>query len=338
MQGRTLVITAVLSMMFIFISVGVNAQMGGPSDNSMGPGSGPGMDGNDPHGPRWEQQTEDKQLEKGLMFRYGKETPETSIESTDTGKDIGMKFLQLKFKNDTADLDIQVEDEEWELSEENTGDDIRIRYRSVAQWMNGAESSESTSEINIHFTYKKGEGERTLEYNVTVKDIPGKGNLSISLGLDTRNMVSGCCWSDDTPMQHNYGKTYTLKNEEGKELSQLVIDDTGFVEIGDQETELDSTVEETIVNSTAVMDVKMDLPLETRTASFVGSLSILDGLVDEFVEAAEFFIDHIYYFAGGAAVIAVIIIISVTLVSKKEVDTSGKELDLENNRYYRGPQ
>jgi len=183
MQGRTLVIASVLSMMMmIFISVGVNAQMGGSPDNTMGPGSGPGMSGNDQQGPRWEQQTENKQVEQGLMFRYGKESPETSIESTDNGKDIGMKVLQLKFKNDTADLDIQVEDEEWELSEEDAVDDIRIMYRTTARWNNEGVDSGISSKIDIHFSYKKGEGGRTLDYNVTVKDIPGKGNLSISLG------------------------------------------------------------------------------------------------------------------------------------------------------------
>ena len=106
MQGRTLVIAIVLSMMLIFISIGANAQMGGPSSNAMGPGSGPGMDGSDPQGPRWEQQTGNKQMEKGLMFRYGMEKPETSIESNDSGKDIGMKVLQLRFWNETTDLNI----------------------------------------------------------------------------------------------------------------------------------------------------------------------------------------------------------------------------------------
>ncbi|MGA1793872.1 MAG: hypothetical protein ACMUHM_07975 [Thermoplasmatota archaeon] len=156
MQGRTLVTAFALSMMLIFISVGVNAQMGGPPDNTMGPGSGSGMNGDEQMGPRWEQQTGSKQVEKGLMFRYGKETPETSIESTDNGKDIGMKVLQLKFKNDTADLNIQVEDEKWELREYafegHYEKGMGAQYNSTALWKNGGVDSGSFTEISIVFS------------------------------------------------------------------------------------------------------------------------------------------------------------------------------------------
>ncbi|MBN1539830.1 MAG: hypothetical protein JW939_06770 [Candidatus Thermoplasmatota archaeon] len=338
MKAGTLVIATVLSMMLIVISIGVNAQMGGPTDDVMGPRSGPGMDGSDPQGPRWEQATENRQLEKGLMFRYGKETPETSIESTDTGKDIGMKVLQLRFRNDTVDLYIQVEDEEWKFQETGILDYIGVDYNSTAKWKNEGVDSGISSEISMSFSYHKWGSKRTLDYHITVKEIPGKGNLSISLGLDTRNVGGGCCWSDDTPMEQKNGKIITLRNEDGREMSQLMIHSAGTALIGDEFRDINSTVEENIVNSTAVMDVNMDLSLEASDARFSGSLTIMDLLLDGVAEAAGFVIDHIYYFIGGAVVITVLTIGAMSVVSSKKVETGGSELDLKKNRYYRGPQ
>ena len=152
------------------------------------------------------------------------------------------------------------------------------------------------------------------------------------------NMKGGCQWSGESTTHYPERAILTLWSGDGKEYSVFKVSDRGNVETNSEELEVMTEVEDEIVNSTASLEVNMALPSDTRSASIGGSLTIFDELMEEFKEAAEFVIDHIYYFAGGAVVMTVIIILGVTIVSRKKVDTDGKELDLGSNKYYRGPQ
>ncbi len=336
-------ISIALLVLLMSVSIGADAQMGSPPPGDpMGPGSQPGMNDDPPQGPRWEQQTENKQVEKGLMFRYGKETPETSIEGEDTGSDIGLKVTEIRFGNQTNDLNIQIDDVEWEVQEQEIDEEVRVTYNSHAQWQNELGHEELFSDIQIQYHYIGGSEDRSLEYNITIDDPPGKGNLTITVSLDTIDMEGGCCWNGDSTSQNMERNVLTLRNKDGEELSQFKIGNSGYLNADEEVVEVEIQVEEKIVNSTAALDVNMELPMNTRSASISGSLNILEGLIEAFTGAAEevkeFVIEHIYFFAGGAAVMVVIIMAGVTIVSKKNVETHGSELDLESNKYFRGPQ
>jgi hypothetical protein len=341
MKAKMLAATVMMSIILMVMTMGADAMMAGPPDDTH---MGPGMNSNDPPGPRWQQQTGNKQVEKGLMFRWGKETPEASIESESTGDDIGIRMEGLRFRNNTLDLNVDIEEEEWEVIErifpELAPDLISVNYRSNISWKNLNGSNEHTSETSIIYRYGDTM-DRSIEYRFSISDPPVNGNISYSIAVENIEAMKGCCWKKETSNQHQNHNSFTLTSESGERLSQFNVH-RGTVFIDEEYLDWDANVSEQLVNSTASIEVGMSLPVDAKYASFGGSLSILDGLVESFVEgaeeAAEFVIDHIYYFAGGAAVMIVIIIAGVALVSKKKVDTNGKELDLGSNKYYKGPQ
>jgi hypothetical protein len=249
-----------------------------------------------------------------------------------------MKVAQIRFRNDTHDLNILVGEQEWEINEEDTENCIKVAYRAQSQWQNGQDTIGRTSEIEVKYQYSCIDDNRNLQYNVTIDNPPGNGSLSISMSIASMNMKSGCQWSGESTAHYFERAVLTLWSGDGKEYSVFKVTDKGYVETNSEELEVMTEVEDEIVNSTASLEVNMALPSDTRSASIGGSLTIFDELMEEFKEATEFVIDHIYYFAAGAAVLVVIIIGGLTLVSRKKTDTDGKELELGSNKYYKGPQ
>ena len=343
MKMRSPGLIAGLMVFLLSFSLGANAMMSGPpSEQDSGPGMGPGPDDGQEPGPRWEQESSQKQVEKGLLFRYGMESPSTSIEGEDTGSDIGIRLAGIDFENETHSMFIGIEDEEWSLQQREFEDGMEVSYESRGEWRSDNEPTGESSRINIRFRYTGSEGARTLSYNISVEDPPENGDIRFSLMVDTNDVDRQCCWDGDGGEPNWEGKELTLKDDKGNELTRLKVRRTSRIETEAGNSEVETELQGDVANSSASLEIGVALPEGTRSASISGSLSILDDLAEALKagmeEAAEFLIDHIYYFAGGAVIAVVVIAGAMMIASSRKIETQGSDLDLDKNRYYRGPQ
>ncbi len=315
----------------------VNAQMGGP-------GSGPGMDDNGERpGPRWDQDTNDETLRKGLMFRYGQSSPATSVEGENTGSDISLKVSSLSFTNETSNLTIDLEEEEWTLIRSEEGENIRITYTKMAQWEENDSPTGQSSQLEVEYVYRKDIGSDFIDFDLEVLDLPGNGDLSVGIKISTYQSKETCCWSGNGALKQDLStREITLKNSDGTDLSKLRIEQSTILDNTTEPIEVETYVSGNLENESAVVDIGLALPEDPQMASFTGSLEIFEELINALSEGAEevkeFVMDHIYSFIMGAVVVAVILTAAFMTVSKKQKETQGKDLDLTGNRYYKGPQ
>jgi len=343
MKARTLWIMAGAFILVFSLSMGADAMMmGPPSGSSGGSGMGPGMDDDQEMGPRWSQDTSMKRMEKGLLFRYGMDTPSSTIESEGTGSDIGVHLDGIGFKNNTRTMNIDIDDEDWTVEQKDVENGLEITYSSQCEWRENDQATGKMSQITVRFRYSASDSERMLGYNISIDTLPGKGNLTFFLMSDTNGLNKGCSWMGDNGQQVWERKKLILRSAEGDELSTLDLSVPAMVDTDSGPQDVETELEGDLVNSSASIDVGLSLPEGATSASIFGSLTLFEEFVEALsgglVEAAGFVIDHIYYFIGGAAVMTVIIIGAMSVVSSKKVDTGGSDLDLNRNKYYRGPQ
>ncbi|MEN8209951.1 MAG: PAS-domain containing protein, partial [Candidatus Fermentibacteria bacterium] len=182
------------------------------------------------------------------MFRYGKDSPVTTIESEQTGDDIGMELTRLRFMNGTLDLNILIEKEEWEVTEEEGEEGIKVKYMTRAQWKKGEEATELSSDIAVIYHYNNN-GNRTIDYDIEIRDTPSNGSISYSMSIDNREAADGCCWNKDPISQEHERKTLTLRSCDGDALSHFRVREKGLVETGNDETEVDTVMTDAIENS-----------------------------------------------------------------------------------------
>jgi len=341
MKARTLLTLALAIAVLFSIPQLANAQMGGAMS---GPGSGPGTDDDEEPGPRWEQETGQQTAEKGLMFRYGRETPESSVEGEETGNDISMKLTSVRFMNGTEDLDIDPNSEEWTLTESTEDGSIQASYGTSARWKREGVLTGETSNLMIRYTYRSDENQRVLDYTLDIEEPPGEGILEIEMKVSSFQGGKACCWSENgEPNQNGMRRELTLKSVDGREMSRFDVIEKGTVgtETG-EDILVDTEVERTLENESAVVNIGMSLPGGSNSASLSGSLEILEVLYNAlsqgFEVTAEFVIDHIYSFLIGAVLLGAVLTGGFLVASKKGKETQGKDLDLNSNRYYRGHQ
>jgi hypothetical protein len=340
MKARML-LTLILSLgVILAIPQIADAQMGGPMS---GPGSGPGPVDDDDPGPRWEQETTQHMVEKGLMFRYGHESPESSIEGEETGEDISLKVTGVHFKNDTEELEIDAGSEEWTVTETSEESSIQATYTANARWRKDGEQTGETSNIMIKYAYRTEGTQRNLEYSIQLDNPPGEGTLSVEMKASTFQESKACCWQNDGGSNPGGKKReLTLESSEGKPLSRFRVDDKGTIETPSGQITAETEMEGILENESAVVNIAMSLPEVSNSAYFSGSIEIFEELYNVLSmgieDTAKFIADHIYSFLIGAVVLGALLTGAFLVASRKGKETRGDDLDLNKNRYYRGPQ
>lgn len=342
MKPGTIPILIILITGLMMFGLGTEIAYGSsPASSSMGPGSGAGPDDGQDPGPRWKQETANERVETGILFRYGMDTPSSTIESERTGGDIGLHIAGIGFSNQTTMMSIRVDEEEWTIEQGAIEGGLEISYKSQCEWYDDEGKTGELSMITVLFRYQGSDDERVLGYNITVEDPPENGSLTYSLTADTRDINGDCCWNEETqPSMHR--KRLTLRSDKGNDLTTLDLGQPGSVETVDGIVNAETEVVVDTFSSTASLNISQSIPLGSRSASISGSMVLLEELVKNLKEgigdAVEFVVEHIYYFIGGAALTALVLIISISVVSVKKVETQGSDLDLNRNRYYRERQ
>jgi hypothetical protein len=340
MKVRTLFTLALSLGILLALPQIAYAQMGGPMSS---PGSGPGpVDGDDP-GPRWEQETSQHKVEKGLMFRYGQESPESSIEGEETGEDISLKVKKVRFSNDTRELEIDAGSEEWTVTENSEEGSLQAIYNANSRWRKDGGLTGETSNVMIKYTYRAEGAQRKLDFSIQIESPPGEGKLDVEMRVSSFQEGKLCCWqregvSDPSGMK----KELTLKDGDGKELSRFRVEDIGTIETSSGQITVETEMEGALENESTLVNIAMSLPEASNSASLSGSLEIFEELYNSLSrgieETAEFIADHIYSFLLGAVVLGALLTGVFLFASRKGKETRGHDLDLEKNRYYKGPQ
>jgi hypothetical protein len=277
------------------------------------------------------------------MFRYGQESPESSLEGEETGEDISLKVTRIHFRNDTKELDIDAGLEDWTVTENSEEGSVQATYSANARWRNDGEYTDETSTIMIRYTYRVEGAQRNLDYSLQLDDPPGEGTLGVEMSTSSFQQGKVCCWqkvADSDPEKMK--RELTLKSSDGKELSRFRVEEKGTVETPSGQIAAETEMEGTLQNESAVVNIAMSLPGGSNSASLSGSLEIFEELYNAIsrgiVDTAEFIADHIYSFLIGAVVLGALLSGAFLAASRKGKDTRGDDLDLKKNRYYKGPQ
>ncbi|MFW3145532.1 MAG: hypothetical protein ACMUIE_01820 [Thermoplasmatota archaeon] len=336
MKAKMLALLAVSMALLSILMLPADAREG-PSEEMQGPGN-----GNEPVGPGpvWNQSSRDNIIgpEKGYKFRYGLESPMTSVEGADTGKGINFQVARIRFHNGTHDLTMELSGEEWTVADEKIENGLRVSYACDGTWRSGGSSTSMMSKIRINYTYSgSGENER-MEFNIRIQDPPAEGTIEAEIRTGSEGTENGvCCWKKDT--SHQSGEKYKLSDFDGGEISSLTISNNATVEYGGSATSSDTSVDGELLNETAVIVVGTQLEARSDSVSFTGILDLLEGfgsfVSDSADEAVDYLLDHIYSFTAGAALFAITIAVSAFYLAGRKKDTGGKDLELGQNRYYK---
>ncbi|MGA1848876.1 MAG: hypothetical protein ACMUHB_06010, partial [Thermoplasmatota archaeon] len=257
MKARTLLTLILCFGVLLAIPRIADAQMGGPMS---GPGSGPGPDDDDDPGPRWEQETNQHMVEKGLMFRYGQESPESSIEGEETGEDISLKVTRIHFENGTGELEIDAGSEDWTVTGSSEEGAVQATYNTNARWRKDGALTGETSNIMIKYTYRTEGNQRKLDYSIKVDNPPGEGTLGVEMRTSSFQEGKVCCWQKVEGSQSGGMKReLTLKSSDGKELSRLSVEEKGTIETPSGQMTAETDMEGIVENESAVVNIAMAL-------------------------------------------------------------------------------
>ncbi len=288
-------------------------------------------------GPMMDQGSRNGHLEKGFNYRYGMETPSASVENEKGTSGIMISLGSIEQRTGDGAYRIDIKNAVWEISEDDLDPGNRITYESEMQWKGTDDEIKGTSGVILVFQYKWGDGERTLDLDLEITDPPGEGEISIELDVPSSGLGNDCCWKDG--QQNMQGHGFRYQNGEGEELGEILIDENAETNGDDGEETVATEVNISSIEEVNTLRISSSISENIDTYSVGGSLMILDEFLktlgDAGEEAVSYILDHIVSFAIGISFIMFVLVLSVVYMSKKRVDTSGEELSVVNNRYYR---
>lgn len=321
----------------ILILAGILTLSGTISARAAEPGPGNDIGPMGP-GPMRDQETKEMELARGYRFRYGMDTPVTSIENTDDREGVSIDIESLRFRNSSSDMTVDLSDRDWEVDGTGTENGMDVSYSATCAWKENGEQTPHTSKVRANFRYMKNEERESIDYFLEVEDIPGEGELTAVMRSGSSGEERGCCWrrQPDDPVQNRF----VFTDKAGKGISSLELNEKVLMGTGNGSMQRNASVTEDLENETISLSVRAEVPEDTRSLSISGTLSFLEGF-DDFVsgatgDAAEFVRDHIYSFLFGAALIMAVSIGAIAALSRKRMDRGGDDLDLRKNRYYKG--
>ncbi|MEA3560129.1 MAG: hypothetical protein U9R75_12830 [Candidatus Thermoplasmatota archaeon] len=291
-------------------------------------------------GPMRDQETRQKELDHGYRFKYGMETPATSIEDEKNGNGLSIDVLHLRFRNLTNEMSMILAVQDWDVSENEEGNTLAITYETWNNWMKDGEETGIISKITIKYTYHQGDSDESIDYSVDIEDVPGEGELLVVLRSASTDGDQGCCWAVEEVNMVKRMNMFTLTDRSGNRISTMEVPDRAKLISFTGTEEVETNISSEIINETAVVTVGSQIHTDTETFSISGSLSFLDGF-KEFLsntaeDTADFVMDHLYSFIMGAAVVLIITTVLLVISARKKVQTDGMDLDLGKNRYYKG--
>lgn len=328
--------TIILSILFLSGLMTLSGTALGRMDH---PGTENGMGPMDP-GPMRDQETREMNMERGYRFRYGMDTPVTSIEANGSRRGISIDVQGLRFRNSSADMNIELQDRDWEINGSQNEEGMEVSYSADCQWKEEGRQTTHSSKVMVRFRYTLQGDRESIEYSIEIEEPPGQGELAVFFRSGSSSEEAECCWireNGGTP-----GHRYRFNSKEGEGISAMEINEKALLRMGNETKEEDISVTEETLNETISLFVETGVSEDTRSLSVSGTLSILEGFADLVKETAEdaagFIRDHIYSFLIGAAVILIVSTAFMIFVSRKSVDTGGRDLELGKNRYYKGDQ
>lgn len=297
-----------------------NQKSGNESDSPM-------MAGGSGHGP----------LEKGFRYRYMTSGPSASIEDEEGNKGIQLSLGLLEHDGDEGNCTIDPEELQWQVSENDDEGGKTITYRSDAQWKDQNGKIKEGSGIMMRFKYAWEGEERSLDMDIDIEKTPGDGRLSVGIGIKSSGIDKDCCVNEE--VQEMKGHRFQYRTTSGETLGEMMIDDLATVDLsGDQDT-VDTMVNVTGDEETQTLTISSEISEDMSSYSISGSLLVFDELLEVISDAGEkavsYVIDHIVSFTIGLALLIIVIAAAVIFLSRKERETGGEDLKLENNRYYR---
>lgn len=325
MKGTMITLMTILTASILFLSIPAMGQ------KMMGMGPGNGMEG---PGPMNGQDSKKGPLDKEVSYRYGNERPAASIENEGGNSGIMISIGKIRHDDNETSCEIDPGSNEWTVNQDDGISDTNIDYQSQVEWKDKNNVSCNTSRISISFRYRWEGDKKNLEVRIDIEDPPGKGNITIDMELSSIGLDEGCCWKDQTN-----GHRFQYQNNEGTDLGELMIDKDANISTSEGQKRVETDVLLESKEETGTLSISSTIGEDIDSYSVSGSFLVLEGLIEALDQATEdtvsFILDHIVSFAIGTAFVIFVLILSIAYVSRKNIGTNGRELILENNRFYK---
>ncbi len=318
MKGKVLPIVVLLIGTMILLSIPAMGRMMGPGSDT---GNGPMMDHESKRGP----------LEKGFAYRYGSGSPTASIENDEASSGIEISMESITHERDGKNQNIALNQTDWEVTESENDSAKTVTYKGNCTWKENG----NVSRITLNFHYRWGDDNRSIDIDLKMDDPPGNGNMTMRMKIGSEGLGDDCCLD---PKQQK-GHRFHYNNQKGERLGELVIEEEANIETSEGNGTVSTDIEMESLGDSQNLMISSSISDNIESYSVSGSFRIFEEMMHLIGEAGDdavsYVKEHIVSFAIGTALVITVIALSVIFISKKQVQTGGNDLDLENNRYYR---
>jgi hypothetical protein len=232
---------------------------------------------------------------------------------------------------------IEIEDEEWVQISAETEQGKQVEYSTQARWKNKEGGTGPISKIMFRITYRWGENGNGMDFEVGVEEPPVNGELKVTLSIEPMGISTGCCYEKMERSQKGHG--FSFSDNEGRKLAEVNVEDEASILKDGNPGMIDTEVEIESIEESGVLSISSSLDEDITTFDVDGTFSFLETLIEVLDEAGQeaisYIMDHIVSFLLGTMLLVIVITLSAIFMSRRSVDTKGRELELDNNMFYR---